>query len=388
MEAGLQRCMLQSLHHTHVRVRVARVLPDQGDRDGVRASVQPLGDHLPVAESPLRGARRQGRGPQRQGRRDGVGGAAGPLAQAQVLADEAAGLLLRQQQGDAVEVRGVVEGDDTLRRHLAEQRELAARGPVHRLLRAAHEQVRLQASLAQQLHRVLAGFRLLLAGGAHDRHHAQVEHEEVFVPDLELELLQGLEVHGALDVADRAPELHEANLRARARGVDGLQGHLGDPVLDGVGDVRHHLHGLAQVVAHPLALDDLLVNLPRGHAVARGERQAEKPLVVAEVQVCLAAVLEDVDLPVLEGAHGPRVDVQVRVDLDGGDPDAVRPQHDADGGDRRALPEARDRAAGDDDVLHGARGRRAEGRPRPVPGVRRLAGRLRCARARHCFGPV
>ena len=39
-------------------------------------------------------------------------------------------------------------------------------------------------------------------------------------------------------------------------------------------------------------------------------------LVVTEVQVGLAAVVGDEDLAVLEGAHRPRIDVDVRVELE------------------------------------------------------------------------
>ena len=46
----------------------------------------------------------------------------------------------------------------------------------------------------------------------------------------------------------------------------------------------------------------------------------DEPLVVAEVEVGLAAVLGDEHLAVLEGVHRPRVDVDVRVELDHRDP--------------------------------------------------------------------
>ena len=40
------------------------------------------------------------------------------------------------------------------------------------------------------------------------------------------------------------------------------------------------------------------------------------PFVVAQVQINLAAIIEDVDLAVLVGGEGAGVDVYVRVDLD------------------------------------------------------------------------
>ena len=42
------------------------------------------------------------------------------------------------------------------------------------------------------------------------------------------------------------------------------------------------------------------------------------PFVVAQVQINLAAIVEDVDLAVLVGGEGAGVDVNVRVDLDTG----------------------------------------------------------------------
>jgi len=49
------------------------------------------------------------------------------------------------------------------------------------------------------------------------------------------------------------------------------------------------------------------------------EAQSQEALAIAEIEIGLAAVVEDVGLAVLEGAHGPGVDVQVRIDLYGGD---------------------------------------------------------------------
>ena len=46
----------------------------------------------------------------------------------------------------------------------------------------------------------------------------------------------------------------------------------------------------------------------------------DEPLVVAEVEVGLAAVLGDEDLAVLAGVHGAGVDVDVGVELAHGDP--------------------------------------------------------------------
>jgi hypothetical protein len=81
--------------------------------------------------------------------------------------------------------------------------------------------------------------------------------------------------------------------------------------LDGVGDVRDHLHGAAEEVARALALDERLVDEAGGEVGLAGEVLVDEALVVAEVEVGLLAVLGHEDLAVLEGAHGARVDVEV-----------------------------------------------------------------------------
>ena len=73
------------------------------------------------------------------------------------------------------------------------------------------------------------------------------------------ELADRLEERQALDVADRAADLDEHE-------VDALVA-AGDELLDGVGDVRDHLHGAAQEVAAPLLGEDVLVDAPGGDVV-------------------------------------------------------------------------------------------------------------------------
>ena len=56
------------------------------------------------------------------------------------------------------------------------------------------------------------------------------------------------------------------------------------------------MHRLSEVVAAALALNDALVDLARGDVVVAAERDVEEALVVAEVEVDLAAIVEDVHL--------------------------------------------------------------------------------------------
>ena len=76
-----------------------------------------------------------------------------------------------------------------------------------------------------------------------------------------------------------------------------------------------------------------------------------EPLVVAEVEVGLGAVVQHVDLAVLVRAHGPRVDVDVRVELLEPHPQPALLQDHADRGAGQSLAERAHDAARHEDVL-------------------------------------
>lgn len=83
--------------------------------------------------------------------------------------------------------------------------------------------------------------------------------------------------------------------------------------------MRHNLDGAAEVVATAFLFNDVLVDLAGGDVVIAGQIEAEVALVVAQVEIGLAAVLEHEALAVLLGVHGAGVDIDVGVDFDGGD---------------------------------------------------------------------
>src|SRR2546430_7068055 len=94
--------------------------------------------------------------------------------------------------------------------------------------------------------------------------------------------------------------------------------------LDLIGDVRDHLHRGAEVVAATLLGDDALVDAPGGEIAVAAGRGAHETLVVPEVEIGLGAVLGNEHLAVLERAHGARVDVDVRIELDHPDLESPR----------------------------------------------------------------
>ncbi len=83
---------------------------------------------------------------------------------------------------------------------------------------------------------------------------------------LVLELTDRLEERQALDVADGAADLDQHEVVIVVAGEDDS--------LDGVGDVRNHLDGRAEIIAAPLLGDDVLVDAPGGDIVLLGRRPA------------------------------------------------------------------------------------------------------------------
>ena len=178
---------------------------------------------------------------------------------------------------------------------------------IERVIGAAHEHVRLDANFAELGHGLLRGLGLEFAGGLEERHERDVDKHAIRRPDLESKLPHRFEKRQALDVARRAADFGDKDVDVFAAGVDAL--------FDLVGHVRDHLHGFAEVIAATFFLNNGLVNLAGAKAVEAGKLSAGKTFVMAEVEVGLGAIFEDVHFAVLERTHGAGIDVQVGVEL-------------------------------------------------------------------------
>ncbi len=124
--------------------------------------------------------------------------------------------------------------------------------------------------------------------------------------------------------------------------------------LDLVRDVRNHLDGRAEELAFPLLAQDRLPD--RTGRVARVPREVlvDESLVMADVEVGLGTVLGHEHLAVLERAHRPGIDVQVRVELLRAHGQAARFQETSERCRDDALPERGHHATRDKNELgHG-----------------------------------
>ena len=239
--------------------------------------------------------------------------------------------------------------DDGVHGDVREQRDLLADLVGDRVVRAQHDDVRLDADPAQLLDRVLGGLGLELAGRGQGREQRHVDVQHVGPPDVLAHLADGLEERQRLDVADGPADLHDDDVRVA------VAGDAGDPLLDLVGDVRDDLDGAAEVVAAALLGDDRLVDPAGRHVRELGQVLVDEPLVVTEVQVRLGAVVGDEHLAVLVGAHRARIHVDIRIELQDGDPQATRLEDATDAGGGDALAQRGGHASGHKDILrHGS----------------------------------
>ena len=92
-------------------------------------------------------------------------------------------------------------------------------------------------------------------------------------------------------------------------------GHGVDPALDLVGDVGDDLDRSAQIVAPALPVQNGPVDLAGGDGGVAGQVLVHEPLIVAQIQIRLGAVVGDKDLAVLIGAHGAGVHIDIGVEL-------------------------------------------------------------------------
>ena len=185
------------------------------------------------------------------------------------------------------------------------------------------------------------GFQL--PGGLQVRHEREVDKQAVFASHLQRDLPNGFEKRQAFDIAHGAPDLRDHHI-----GVGG--GEVAHHLLDLVGDVRNHLHRLAQKLPAAFLVDHRQIDLTGGVVAHPGELRGGEPLVVAQIEIGFAAVVEDIHLPMLVGAHGAGIDVDVGIELLHPHPEAAGLQKHADRGAGEPLPERTDDAAGHKDM--------------------------------------
>ncbi len=127
--------------------------------------------------------------------------------------------------------------------------------------------------------------------------------------------------------------------------------HAAHGGLDLIGHVRNHLHGFSQVIAAPLARNDLLVDAPAGEVIGLRQRRVREALVVAQVEIGFGAIVGDEHLAVLERAHGAGIDVQVGIEFLQRDFEAAALEKTAEARRRDPFTQGRNHTAGYENIF-------------------------------------
>ena len=123
---------------------------------------------------------------------------------------------------------------------------------------------------------------------------------------------------------------------------------------DFIGDVRNHLHGLAEIIAAALFRKNGFVDAPGGPVVIARQLRVGEALVVAEIEIGFGAVIGDENFAVLIRTHRAGINVQVGIALLEGDLEAAAFEQTAHRSRRYAFSERRNHAARYEDILRAA----------------------------------
>ena len=124
---------------------------------------------------------------------------------------------------------------------------------------------------------------------------------DVLSAHAELKLPERLNVRGRFNVAHRAAQFDNARIGHVLGPVSGSLRNVLYPVLNRIGDVRNHLHGLSEVVSPSFCFNHLGVDFTRGQIVVFGEVDVEEAFVISQVEVDFSSIIQNEDLTVFEG---------------------------------------------------------------------------------------
>ena len=202
--------------------------------------------------------------------------------------------------------------DDAVEIDVTESSHLFANLVRQMLLSAEHEDVGLDTDALQFLDGVLCRLCLQLAGSLEVGHISKV-YADSALAEFPFQLTDCLHERCTLDVTDGTTDLRDDEV------IVVLLPEELDIALDLVGDMWHHLDGLAQIVTATLLVDDALIDASCCQGVGFGSLNACESLIVSKVEVSLHAVNGYIAFTVLIGIERSWVDVDVRVKFLDGD---------------------------------------------------------------------
>ena len=115
--------------------------------------------------------------------------------------------------------------------------------------------------------------------------------------------------------------------------------------------MRDDLHRRAEIFAASFFVQNIPIDLAGREVGVFVQIFVDEAFVVTKIEIGLGAVLGDVDLTVLIGTHGARIDVDVGIELLRRDLQPACLEKPPERGCRNALAKTGDNAAGDENIL-------------------------------------
>ena len=219
-------------------------------------------------------------------------------------------------QRHVVNVAGIERGNHRGRADVAEQGDLFPLALRQWAVTAAEQDLGLNPEARQLAHGLLGGLGLELPRRSNPWHQGGMDAHGLVAAEIVPQLPDRFDERQALDVPDGAADL--ANHEIAAVGVSQRE------FLDGVGDMRDHLDGCAEIVSSTLLGDDVAIDAAGRNVVRLARRYAGESLIMAEIEVGLRAVVGHIDFAMLVRRHRARVDVQIRIEFPDSDLVATR----------------------------------------------------------------
>jgi hypothetical protein len=133
--------------------------------------------------------------------------------------------------------------------------------------------------------------------------------ENIIPPDVGLKLTDCLQKGKGFDISYSSSDFRNHYIWLI------LNSYLLDIIFDLICDMGNNLNSSPIVFSSALLTDHPIIDTTGSNTAALGQILVQKTLIVPQIQVSLCPVFCNKNLPMLIGAHVPRVNVNIRIKL-------------------------------------------------------------------------
>ena len=173
------------------------------------------------------------------------------------------------------------------------------------MIRAANQNIGLNTDRAQLFHRMLGGFGFGLTRGRNVRHQSKMHKHSALRAHFYFQLSDRFKKRLRLDITNGTADFYQRHIKTT--------GASHNATFDLISNMRDYLNGATEIVTPPFFANHILIDAPAGEVVALGHGSTNETLVVTQVKIRLGAIFRHKYFTVLEWAHGPGIDIYIRI---------------------------------------------------------------------------